>query len=91
MVRDSYGLAALNAAIEELDNRISGTVQLGLFAQVQDLLIDRMVWFLRNVELGRGLAEVVDHFRDGIAAVREGSTASCRRRRNAIGPRPSLS
>ena len=72
VVRDSFGLAALNAAIEELDNRISGTVQLGLFAQVQNLLIDRMVWFLRNVELGRGLAEVVDHFRDGIAAVREG-------------------
>ena len=72
VVRDSFGLAALNAAIEELDNRISGTVQLGLFAQVQNLLIDRMVWFLRNVELGRGLAEVVDHYRDGISAVREG-------------------
>jgi glutamate dehydrogenase len=72
VARASFGLTALNGEIEELDNRIRGTVQLGLFAQVQDLLIDRMVWFLRNVALDRGLAEVVDHYRTGIAAVRDG-------------------
>jgi glutamate dehydrogenase len=36
---------------------------------VQDLLLDRVVWFLRNVDLRQGLAAIVAHYRDGIAAV----------------------
>ena len=36
---------------------------------VQDLLLDRLVWFLRNVDLEQGLAAIVAHYRDGIAAV----------------------
>ncbi len=68
-VRDSYGMTALNGAIDELDNRISGKLQLELYAAVQDLLLDRIIWFLRNVDLSKGLADVVAHYRDGIAAV----------------------
>src|SRR5262249_4056482 len=68
-VRNSYDLIALNTEIEKLDNKIASEVQLGLFMQVQNLILDRIVWFLRNVDLTLGLALVVDHFRDGIAAV----------------------
>ena len=68
-VRDSYGMTALNAAIDGLDNKIPGKLQLDLYAAVQDLLLDRIIWFLRNVEPSRGLADVVTHYRDGIAAV----------------------
>jgi glutamate dehydrogenase len=68
-VRDSFELTALNTAIEELDNRIAGAVQLGLFATVQDLLLDRVVWFLRNVDLAQSLAGIVEHYRTGIVAV----------------------
>jgi glutamate dehydrogenase len=68
-VRDSYGMTALNGAIDQLDNRIAGKVQLDLYAAVQDLLLDRIVWFLRNVDLSKGLADVVTHYRAGIAAV----------------------
>jgi glutamate dehydrogenase len=68
-VRDSYGMTALNGAIDRLDNKIPGRLQLDLYATVQDLLLDRIVWFLRNVDLGRGLADLVAHYRDGIAAV----------------------
>src|SRR4029077_11201072 len=68
-VRDSYGMTALNTAIDGLDNRISGKLQLELYAAVQDLLRDRIVWFLRNADLAKGLAEIVAHYRDGIAAV----------------------
>jgi glutamate dehydrogenase len=68
-VRDSYGMTALNTAIDGLDNRISGKLQLDLYAAVQDLLLDRIIWFLRNVDLSRGLADVVTHYRAGIAAV----------------------
>ena len=68
-VRDSFELTALNTAIEELDTRLVGAVQLGLFATVQDLLLDRIVWFLRNVDLGQGLAGIVEHYRSGITNV----------------------
>jgi glutamate dehydrogenase len=68
-VRDSYEMTALNSAIDRLDNKISGKLQLDLYAAVQDLLLDRIVWFLRNIDLSKGLAEVVTHYRDGIAAV----------------------
>jgi glutamate dehydrogenase len=36
---------------------------------VQRLLLDRVVWFLRNVDLSTGLAGLVAHYSDGIAAV----------------------
>jgi glutamate dehydrogenase len=68
-VRDSYGMTALNAAIDGLDNKIPGKLQLDLYAAVQDLLLDRIIWFLRNIDLSKGLADVVTHYRDGIAAV----------------------
>src|SRR5262249_23365676 len=68
-VRDSYGMTALNTAIDGLDNRIPGKLQLELHAAVQDLLLDRLVWFLRNVDLSRGLAGIVEYYRNGIAEV----------------------
>jgi glutamate dehydrogenase len=68
-VRNSYDLIALNTEIEALDNRIAGKLQLDLFAVVQDLLLDRIVWFLRHVDLGRGLAAVIEHYQGGIATV----------------------
>jgi glutamate dehydrogenase len=68
-VRDSYGMTALNTDIDALDNRVSGALQLDLYRAVQDLLLDRLVWFLRNVDLTQGLAGIVAHYRDGIAAV----------------------
>ena len=68
-VRDSYGMTALNTAIDGLDNRIPGKLQLELYAAVQDLLLDRIIWFLRHVDLTKGLADVVAHYRDGIAVV----------------------
>jgi glutamate dehydrogenase len=68
-VRDSYGMTALNGEIDALDNKIAGALQLDLYAAVQRLLRDRVVWFLRNVDLAQGLAAIVTHYRDGIAAV----------------------
>jgi glutamate dehydrogenase len=68
-VRDSYGMTALNAEIDALDNKVPGKLQLELYAAVQDLLLDRVVWFLRNVDLSKGLASIVTQYREGIAAV----------------------
>jgi glutamate dehydrogenase len=68
-VRNSYDLIALNTEIEQLDNKIASDVQLGLFTTVQDLILDRVVWYLRNVDLTAGLASVVEHYRESIAGV----------------------
>jgi glutamate dehydrogenase len=68
-VRDSYGLTVLNGEVDALDAKIPGARQLELYAAVQDLLLDRVVWFLRNEDLSKGLAEIVEHYRAGIEAV----------------------
>ncbi len=68
-VRDSYRLTAINTSIEALDNRVPGNVQLELYTISQNLLLDRIVWFLRNADLNQGLADIVDHYRGRIAAV----------------------
>jgi glutamate dehydrogenase len=64
--RDSYQLDEINRLIDGHDNRLSGRLQLSLYAAVEDLLIDRLIWFLRNVDFSQGLAEVVEHYRAGI-------------------------
>jgi len=68
-VRNSYGLIELNGEIDALDNKLKGKVQLSLYAAVQNLLLDRLVWFLRNVDLKQGLEKIVAHYRDGITQV----------------------
>ena len=75
-VRDSYGMTVLNSEIDALDNQISGRLQIELYLGVQDLLLDRLVWFLRNVDLAQGLAAIVAHYREGIAAVEAALDAS---------------
>ena len=77
-VRDASGMTALNTAIDALDAKIAGKLQLDLYAAVQDLLLDRIVWFLRNVDLTQGLAGVIAHYRGGIDAMRRRSPTSCR-------------
>jgi glutamate dehydrogenase len=68
-VRNSYDLIELNGEIDALDNKIPGKVQLDLYAAVQNLLLDRLVWFLRNVDLSHGLEKIIGHYREGIAEV----------------------
>ncbi len=70
-VRDSFDMPSLNEAINALDNKIPGALQLELYASVQDLMLDRLIWTLRNVDLSKGLADVVAHYRAGIMAVEE--------------------
>ncbi|MCP3446795.1 NAD-glutamate dehydrogenase [Bradyrhizobium sp. CCGUVB14] len=64
-----YELRRLNDAIDALDTRIDGQVQLGLYATVQDLLISRMVWYVRNVDFKDGLEAVIGRFGPGIREI----------------------
>jgi glutamate dehydrogenase len=68
-VRDSFGLQALHSEIDALDAKISGRLQLELYAIVQDTLVDRMSWFTRNMDAGGGLADIVSHYRKSLDAL----------------------
>jgi glutamate dehydrogenase len=71
LARDAFGLIDLNLGIDALDTKVSGAVQLQLYAAVQDALAGRMVWFLRNVDLAAPLDQLVKRFAGGVAAVRD--------------------
>ncbi|MGQ0681924.1 NAD-glutamate dehydrogenase [Bradyrhizobium sp.] len=71
-VEQSYGLERLNSAIDALDNRIDGQLQLTLYAAVQDLLLSRMVWYVRNVDFSVGLDAVISRFGPSIREIAAG-------------------
>jgi glutamate dehydrogenase len=86
-VRNSYDMTALNTAVDALDGAVGGAVQLSLYAAIQDLLIDRLVWFLRHVDFSHGLGSLIDRYGRGIVAVSEALdgalSADARRARDA--------
>ncbi|HWK87259.1 MAG TPA: NAD-glutamate dehydrogenase [Xanthobacteraceae bacterium] len=66
VVRDSFGMTDFNGEIDALDNKISGALQLELYAEVENLLLNRTIWFIRNTQLSGGLDELVAHYREGV-------------------------
>lgn len=69
-VRDAFHLSQLNAALDALDSKISGVFQLELYRRLQELLLSRLVWFIRNVSYqGTGLETIIETYQSGIAAV----------------------
>jgi glutamate dehydrogenase len=68
---DGFDLSELSAEIDALDAHVPGAVQLELYASVQKLVLDRTVWFLRNVDLRTGLDALVAHYAAGIKPVGE--------------------
>lgn len=69
-VRDSFGLTALNGEVDLHDTKIDGRLQLELYTEIQDLLIEQVIWFQRNVVFDMGIADVIDRFATGIKALR---------------------
>lgn len=67
--RDSFGLTDLNSAIDEMDNKVTGDIQLYLYAEVQTLLVSQTLWFLRNVSFEPGLSGIVEQYAAGISEV----------------------
>ena len=68
--RDVYGLTELNAAIDALDGAVAGEVQLGLYADVMDLLRQESLWFLRNADVTKGLSGLVGRHAAGVATLK---------------------
>ena len=71
VVRDSFGLQALHAEIDGLDNRLPGAVQLALYRAVQDLLHSRTAWFLRNIEFANGVGPVIADYSPAVAELEQ--------------------
>lgn len=70
VTRDVFQLQDLHTAIDGLDGRIDGELQLRLYASVQDLTMSRIVWFIRNVDLaGAPLQTIVSRNREGVASI----------------------
>ncbi|MDB5592485.1 NAD-glutamate dehydrogenase [Enterovirga sp.] len=68
--RDSFGLTDLSLGIDALDGRIGGERQLALYASLQELMLSRIVWFIRNVDFkARPLDDVVGQYGAGLAEV----------------------
>ena len=70
LTRDCFGLLDLNTAIDALDATVTGETQLALYGAVQNMLISRMNWFLRNGDLAAGLGPQVRRFRAGVEEAR---------------------
>ena len=68
--RDAFDLSELYAAIDALDGSVPGALQLRLYGDLQDLLMNRMIWFIRHGALMHGsLDAVVSLYRQGIAEI----------------------
>ncbi|MGO4571986.1 NAD-glutamate dehydrogenase [Microvirga sp. 2TAF3] len=71
--RDAFGLTELNLAIDALDGVVPGDLQLRLYGDLQDLLMNRIVWFIRNVDFtNTTLDAVIGTYATGIAEVERG-------------------
>ncbi len=68
--RDSFGLTDLNSAIDLEDNKVTGKVQLALYGEVQTLMVNQTLWFLRNVSFEPGLSTIVERYAKGIEEIR---------------------
>ncbi len=65
LTRDAFGVLEVNNAIDALDARIGGALQLELYRAVQQFTLDRMAWFMRHVDFGPGLEALVRRFSTG--------------------------
>jgi glutamate dehydrogenase len=68
--RDSFSLTELNFAIDALDGVVPGQLQLRLYGDLQDLLMNRIVWFIRHVDFtNTSLDAIIGTYQAGIAEV----------------------
>jgi glutamate dehydrogenase len=66
VVRGSFALQELHAAIDALDTKISGRLQLELYAIAQGVLVDRLAWFTTHIDPTAGLEDIVAHYRNSL-------------------------
>lgn len=70
-VRAAYGLRDLWSQMNALDTKIKGDVQLALYGAIEDLILEQVVWFLRNVSFADGIEAVVKRFGGGLTKLQD--------------------
>lgn len=65
-VRSVFGLGELWRKIDALDAKIEGAIQLGLYRDTQELVLQQTAWFLRHAKFETGLGKVVEAFQPGV-------------------------
>lgn len=68
-VQAVFGLEDLFEKIDQLDNKMTGSAQLDLYLQVQEMVRAQTAWFMHNVSFSKGLTGVIDTYRSGIGEV----------------------
>jgi glutamate dehydrogenase len=85
--RDVLGVLATNLAIDAMDNRLPGAVQLELYASAEVQVVDGMLWFLANVDFSAGLGALVQRFSSAIREVSGAEDALSDSARTALASR----
>jgi len=70
LVRDVFGLEALWLAIDALDNKVPAQLQYEMLQDVGRLVVRATLWFLRRRREKMPIAQVLDIFKPGVAALR---------------------
>ena len=65
----AFALRDLNGAIDKLDNKVPGVLQLELYRVAEDLVLDKTLWFLRNASFADGIGPVVAAYGESVADV----------------------
>ncbi|MHA1549127.1 MAG: NAD-glutamate dehydrogenase [Alphaproteobacteria bacterium] len=66
VAREAFSLRSYDAAIDALDNKLSGETQLSLYQASRTLAHTRTVWFLENASLQQGVQTVINTFRPAV-------------------------
>jgi glutamate dehydrogenase len=62
-------LPELVAGVDGLDTRIPAALQTALYTEIQDLLMSRMIWILRNGDPAAEIGAMIARFRSGADAI----------------------
>ena len=66
----AFGLSALKSRIDALDYRVDANVQIGMYADIAELLRRLGLWFLANVPANAELADITALYRGGVETLR---------------------
>ncbi|MBI3675621.1 MAG: NAD-glutamate dehydrogenase [Proteobacteria bacterium] len=66
----AFGLSALKTRIDALDGKVAAALQIGMYADVAELLRRLGLWFLVNVPSTADLAETIARYRGGVEVLR---------------------
>ncbi len=66
----AFGLDALKAHIDALDGRMQADAQIGMYAEIAEILRRLGLWFLTNIPADADLSDTIALYRGGVEALR---------------------